>query len=267
MHALRTTLVACACAGALAVVTPSHLRPVAVARPRHSGGLGEVTRVLEQRAGGDGGAFWTSSNWSGYALGSSKTPHGTYTSITGTWTVPTVLANSGTRSSSQWIGIDGATNADLVQTGTYADSAHGKASYGVWWEILPASGTTIHEPVRPGQTIVASIVEDTSTKLWTITISNGSWTFVKTTDYSGKGQSAEWIVEAPLIGGSDARLTRTSRVTFLDLTVDGANPKLVAADGGRMSQGGKITETPSLPAAAGNAFSMQYGAKAPPPPA
>jgi hypothetical protein len=211
-------------------------------------------------------ALWTSHNWSGYALGSSKTKDGTYTAITGKWTVPAVGKNTGSTSASQWIGIDGATNGDLIQTGTYADSSHGKSSYGVWWEILPASGTTIHEPVKPGETITASIAKDKVTGKWTITISNGAWTFVKKTSYKGKCQSAEWIVEAPLIGSSDARLTRTSPVTFSDLTVNGTNPHLVVADAGRMREDGKITESPSTPSTSGNAFTMAYGAKAPPAP-
>jgi hypothetical protein len=211
-------------------------------------------------------AGWTSSNWSGYAIGSSRTPDGTYTSISATWKVPTVGKNSGTRYSSQWIGIDGATNADLIQTGTEANYVHGKANYGVWWEILPAQGTTIHEPVAPGETITASIVEDRSTNKWTITISNGTWTFTKVTGYSGKCQSAEWIVEAPLVGSGTAKVTDTSMVIFSKITMNGANPHLTLADRGRMRQDGKITESPSSPSASGNAFAVAYGAKAPAPP-
>jgi hypothetical protein len=215
---------------------------------------------------GAGYVGWTSSNWSGYAVGSSHTPDGTYTSISATWKVPTVGKNSGTRYSSQWIGIDGATNADLIQTGTEANYIHGKANYGVWWEILPAQGTTIHEPVKAGETITASIVENSSTKKWTITISNGTWTFTKVTAYSGRCQSAEWIVEAPDVGSGTAKVTDTSQVIFSEITTNGANPHLTAADRGRMSQGGKITESPSLPSTSGNAFAVAYGAKAPSPP-
>ena len=219
-----------------------------------------------RHSGSGGFAGWTSHNWSGYALGSAKTPKGTYAAITGTWKMPTVAKSSGSRYSSQWIGIDGATNGDLIQTGTFAQYVKGKASYGVWWEILPSSGTTIHERIEPGDTISASIVENKTTKLWTITISDGHWKFVKTAHYSGKGQSAEWIVEAPLIEGANSLLADTSVVTFGDLTVNGATPRLVASDAGRMRQGGKIIEMPSPPAASGKAFAMAYGAKPPPPP-
>jgi hypothetical protein len=271
MNAIRTALFCCACACVSAIVaTGATSRPegpaATVQSQRPFRAAEDSTRLFDQHGRPDGGKLWTSHNWSGYALGSSTTKPGTYTSVTGTWRIPTVLKNAGSTSSSQWIGIDGALNGDLIQTGTYADDTNGKASYGVWWEILPASGTTIHEPVRPGQTMVASIVEDKSTKLWTITISNGSWTFVKKAHYSGKGESAEWIVEAPVVRGAEASLTRTGRVTFRDLTVNDASPKLVAGEGGRMKQGGKIVEMPSLPSATGDAFSMQYGAKAPPPP-
>lgn len=199
---------------------------------------------------------WTSSNWSGYAIS------GKYTAITGTWKIPTVKSTSGTKFSAQWIGIDGFKDQSLIQTGSEADAIGGSAQYGVWWEILPAPETVINEPVRPGQTITASIVKQASGK-WVIKISNGSWTFTTTKSYTGPGTSAEWIVEAPQVGGTVASIAHTSPVTFTKLTANGANPKLVAADAGKLKQNGKIVESPSLPSAAGNSFRMQYGPKAP----
>ena len=55
------------------------------------------------------GPLWTSSNWSGYAIGTKTTPKHTYNSVSAKWRVPTIKANTGTKYSSQWIGIDGFT--------------------------------------------------------------------------------------------------------------------------------------------------------------
>ena len=65
-----------------------------------------------------------SSNWSGYA----ETGSG-FTSATANWTVPTVTASSGNTYSSAWVGIDGDGNSNLIQTGTEADYAGGRATY------------------------------------------------------------------------------------------------------------------------------------------
>src|SRR4051794_32080572 len=57
----------------------------------------------------------TSSNWSGYAV-----TGGTYTSVSASWTEPSVSC-SGTAYSSFWVGLDGDTSSTVEQTGTDAD--------------------------------------------------------------------------------------------------------------------------------------------------
>ncbi len=204
----------------------------------------------------------TSSNWSGYA----ETGSG-YTSIAGDWTVPTSKGKGGNKYQAEWLGIDGDGNQHLIQTGTQVDESGGSASYGAWWEILPAAETPINEPVSPGDQIEASIVKQSSGK-WLITLEDvGRWTFTITKSYSGPGASAEWIVEAPEVGGSIASMNHTSKVTFDDLTVNGANPELVyATDAIACKQDKKIVESPSEPTG-GNSFAMAYGAKTPKAPA
>src|SRR5580658_6548090 len=79
---------------------------------------------------------WGARNWSGYAIDS-----GTYTSATGSWTVPTVIAPTThprkAYFSSTWVGIDGFDNQSLIQAGTEQDWIGGSAFYQAWWEILP----------------------------------------------------------------------------------------------------------------------------------
>jgi len=115
-------------------------------------------------------------------------------------------------------GIDGFNDDNLVQTGTEQDYYFGSAHYSAWWEILPATETVIPEPVSPGDPINARMVQ-TPTQVairsyrstvvedeWTITLTDAStthpWTFTTTQAYGGGGSSAEWVVEAPEVGGA-----------------------------------------------------------------
>ncbi|MHB1980627.1 MAG: G1 family glutamic endopeptidase [Sulfobacillus sp.] len=206
---------------------------------------------------------WASSNWSGYALATSVS--GTYTQITGSWIVPTVAPSRGSTYSSSWIGIDGFNNSNLIQTGTEQDYYQGSAHYDAWWEILPAAETVITgDPVNPGDAMTASVAKNAN-GTWTIAISDvtAGWSFSTTQTYTGPGTSAEWIQEAPTIGGHVATLANYSPTTFDPGTVNGVNPGLVAADGGVMIQKRTQVSTPSLPDPDTDGFAVQYGSSIP----
>ena len=85
---------------------------------------------------------WAASNWSGYA------ETGTYTGVTGTWTIPTVAVSTSATYSSAWVGVDGFNDSNLIQTGTEEDYYSGAAHYNAWWEILPASETACRARTR-----------------------------------------------------------------------------------------------------------------------
>ena len=149
----------------------------------------------------------SSLNWGGYAAASGTTPTPTVTAVYGSWILQSVQPSTGSKYSSQWIGIGGLFKGDksLIQTGTESNSANGKTSYGVWWETLPNAETPISESVSPGDVISASIVCISScvtgTQTWTITVQDSTqgWTFTKTLSYSSSLKSAEWIEERPAI--------------------------------------------------------------------
>ncbi|MCY0877293.1 MAG: G1 family endopeptidase [Firmicutes bacterium] len=209
---------------------------------------------------------WSSSNWSGYALSGTA---GQYNSISGAWTVPTVAPSKGSSYSSSWIGIDGYNNSDLIQTGTEQDYYSGAAHYDAWWEILPAAETVItNMTVKPGDQMTANIVNDGNGD-WTITLDDKTQgeTFTTTQAYSGPAESAEWIQEAPTIGGRVATLANYGTTTFDPGTVNGGNPGLVVADGGVMIQKRAQVSTPSLPDTDTDGFAVAYGATAPTAPA
>jgi hypothetical protein len=208
-------------------------------------------------------AGWAASNWSGYAVTGSV-----YKSVTGQWTVPAVPTSGQATYSSAWIGIDGFNNSSLIQTGTESDSYNGGTHYYAWWEILPAAETVIRSiSVHPGDVMTASITQGSGSS-WTIKISdNHGASFSTKQRYTGPQSSAEWVVEAPTVGGQIARLANYGSATLDPGTVNGGNPLLNAGQGGVMVQNGAQVSTPSNPDADTDGFSAAYGstAVAPPP--
>lgn len=207
-------------------------------------------------------AGWSASNWSGYAKS------GSYSKATATWVVPSVSATKTASYSSAWVGIDGFTNSNLIQTGTESDYYNGAAHYNAWWEILPAPETAITAfAVHPGDVMSASIVNN-GNGTWTITISdNKGGSFSTTQKYSGAGTSVEWIEEAPTVGGRVATLAHYSSPDLFDPgTANGVSPGLTANDSGVMVQKRAQVSTPSAPDSDGDGFNVSYGATAPSPP-
>jgi hypothetical protein len=124
--------------------------------------------------------------------------------------------------------VDGFNNSNLIQTGTEEDFYNGAAHYNAWWEILPAAETAPpgSYAVGAGDRMKASISETSTTSggggpggpgkkgagssqhVWAISISDTSrgWTFSTNQAYGGTGTSAEWVMEAPQVGGRIATL-------------------------------------------------------------
>ncbi len=208
---------------------------------------------------------WSSSNWSGYAI----TSGAPYNAITGTWTVPAAGSTKTASYSSNWIGIDGFNNSNLIQTGTESDNAHGRATYAAWWEILPAAETRISSiTVRPGDVMTASISKGTGSS-WTITLTDTTTgkSFSTVQNYTGPQTSAEWIEEAPQVGGKVATLAHYGQSKFDPGTVNSGNPHLTSGDSGVMVQKGVQVSTPSLPDGDTDGFNVAYGSAIPAAPA
>jgi hypothetical protein len=211
---------------------------------------------LEHRAIG-----WYSSNWAGYV-----TRTGTYTKVSGQWSVPSV-STSQTGFSAAWLGIGGVSSDDLIQVGTEQDSINGRAEYWAWWEILPAAAVNLQSfRVRPGDRITATIAR-VSGSTWRITISNaGHGSFTTTQSWHGDGTSAEWIMEAPVVGHHVGRLAQFSPTTFDHATANGKNPKLSSSQSGALIQNGVRVATPSVPDPQRDGFRIRHGSSAPSPP-
>ena len=152
----------------------------------------------------------SSSNWSGYAANG-----GTFTSVTGTWIVPTVSASS-SGADATWVGIGGLTSNDLIQAGTQAMvDGSGTVEYSAWIEMLPASSRTIPLSVSSGDSVTITITQQSGND-WLIAMKNNTTngTYNITVQYSSSNSSAEWVQEAPSIGRGLVSLDQFGVVQF-----------------------------------------------------
>jgi hypothetical protein len=206
-----------------------------------------------------------SSNWSGYAV------TGDYAIATGTWTVPTVIPSANDRYAADWVGIDGFNNTSIIQTGTEEDSVNGQADYYAWWtdSELNDAEQQLKLTVNPGDTMTASVYGNDSDLV--------TWTTVLTDDttgqsargggrYGGPHESAEFIQEAPLVGGSESLPTELTTSAFSNLIVTpyepatgstGQNPDLTVANEIILVQDGIAYYSPSDPVN-GDSFTVSY---------
>lgn len=187
-----------------------------------------------------------SNNWSGYAVSS-----GPFTSVTGTFTVPSLAAGANASEQlSEWVGIDGLQDQDLIQAGVSEEvdpDNPSQVDVWPWWEILPAAATPIND-------LTVSVGDQVSVKIWQI--SSGYWGITLVDDnngqqftseqaYSGPGQSAEWIVEAPENGQNGQiypMAPYSPAVTFSDLGISSQETTLYEIS---LVQNGSTVSSPS----------------------
>lgn len=135
-----------------------------------------------------------SKNWAGYAA-----TGGTFTTVSGTWTVPNISDTRTGGADATWVGIGGVSTDDLIQAGTQATvDPLGRVSYSAFYETLPDASVPLHMGIHPGDTVHVAIQKQ-SDNSWHIQVSNTSTgeTSTLTTPYRSSLSSAEWIEEAP----------------------------------------------------------------------
>jgi hypothetical protein len=140
----------------------------------------------------------TSSNWAGYAVSRSGV---SFKRVSGSWVQPTATCTSGRRRySAYWLGLGGlhTSSTALEQIGTEADCAGGKATYSVWYELVPSDPVTLKMTVRPGDTLSASVtVTGHTVKLYIANRTRGTVLSKQLQASKVDVSSAEWIAEAP----------------------------------------------------------------------
>jgi len=152
----------------------------------------------------------SSSNWSGYAASG-----GTFTSVTATWTVPTVAATSG-GADATWVGIGGLTSNDLIQAGTQAMvDGSGTVEYSTWIEVLPQSSRNVPLSVSAGDSVTVTVTQQSGND-WLIAMKNNTTkgTYSVTVQYASSNSSAEWVQEAPSVGRGLVSLDQFGVVQF-----------------------------------------------------
>ncbi|KAK4552071.1 hypothetical protein LTR86_010607 [Recurvomyces mirabilis] len=163
-----------------------------------------------------------SSNWAGAVIESSG-----ITTVTGTFTIPTVKEPSGGSSSTEygaaaWVGIDGnQCGSAILQTGVEFFVEGTQTAYQAWYEWYPDYSYNFPSfPVSPGQQIQAT-VHATSKTSGTAVLKNLSTGKSVTHTFSNEGGTgslcetdAEWIVEDFQSGSALVPFANFGSVTF-----------------------------------------------------
>jgi hypothetical protein len=187
-------------AKALPVVVPSPqssvsgLAPASTITPGNSSGSSAPTTPASQPTT----TSYTSSNWSGYMA---NTNSGSYSQISGAWTIPQATSgSSSTSADSTWIGIGGVSTSDLIQVGTqneFTPSGHLEST--AFYEMLPSASINITSMTVSAGDSMTAVLNEISSGEWSISITdvtNGQ-SFSDTVSYTSSNSSAEWIEEDP----------------------------------------------------------------------
>ncbi len=194
----------------------------------------------------------SSADWSGWDV-----TGGTYSSVSASWTVPSVTCAPGETSySAYWVGLDGDGSSSVEQTGTSSDCDSGTPSYSAWYEFFPENSVSLPNTVKAGDKIKASVVSVAGSDQYKLVLTDTTQNWTKTetgSSPSGTGASAEIIAEAPsgsTEGNSVLPLADFKTMTFSDVQVDGKKISdidsarkiaMVAADGTPMASVSELT--------------------------
>jgi hypothetical protein len=158
-------------------------------------------------------------NWAGYAVtGSGITAVDSVFKVPAAGAVPPGF-------SATWAGIGGYNTTDLIQAGVSEEDPVTSTvlgpQYNAWYEILPAAETPISGcsgdaacTVTPGDTVTVDI-HNVGTNLWSVSLTDaGHWSWSQNISYASSESSAEWIQEAPSLGGVQTIPANVGTVNF-----------------------------------------------------
>jgi hypothetical protein len=185
----------------------------------------------------------TSANWAGYAA-----TGGPFTSVSASWTQPTVTCGSGETSyASFWVGLDGYNSRSVEQIGTDADCINGTPTYYAWYELYPKKSVRV-TTLAAGDAIHASVSTD-GTGNFTLTLTdNGSPVTIQGKSHHAALSSAEVIAEAPSSNHGpfgELGLANFGTVGFTSAMLNGDSLGSFNPDEITMEQGRTILAQPS----------------------
>jgi len=205
------------------------------------------------------GSNGNSRNWSGYVATGS-----TYTSVTGTWTVPQATASGHTATDATWVGIGGVSSNDLIQSGTQnIVSPSGQVTTTAFYELLPDASIQIPNlSVKPGDSVTVTVSQQSSGQ-WLVNFNDNTTNqnYQTTVSYTSSTSSAEWIEEAPSNGTNVLPLDNFGTVQFSDgtttqngtqVSISGSSAHAIAM----VNNGGQALATPSPLGTEGASFTV-----------
>ena len=174
-----------------------------------------------------------SSNWSGYVDFSGAGSYGSssFYYLVNDMVVPVAEQAPGTCTGgwdwgSEWNGIDGWGSGDVLQAGVefdaYCSGSTRSSYYSAWYEWYPYGEVRISSlPVAPGDDVFVEVWHTSSTQgyAYLVNYTTSQSVEVGFTAYPGYplvGNSAEWVVERPSVGGSLTTLTDYTMIPFWD---------------------------------------------------
>ena len=135
-------------------------------------GFAGPARDTGARHGGRGtGPAYTSRNWDGYITYDSSEGKD-FNGVQATWTQPTVTCPKPSAWTVFWVGLDGWFDDTVEQGGTSARCVDGVPQYMAWWEMYPTNAITTVFSINPGDKMSASVVYESSTKTFEITVTD-----------------------------------------------------------------------------------------------
>jgi len=165
------------------------------------------------------GALETSSNWAGYVAS-----HGRFTSVSASWTVPRVTGGlQPTEVAALWVGLDGRGTSTLEQIGTISGMLGGSPAYEVWFEVVPKGPEYVTLPIKPGDSITASVTTSGDGQ-FTLFIRNNTTHVAYSTLQPSPGAelvTAEVVAEAPATISGPAPLPDFGTVRFTNARANG----------------------------------------------
>lgn len=193
----------------------------------------------------------TSHNWSGYTA-----TDGTFTSVMGMWTVPSVSSNGQLAADAIWVGIGGITRRDLVQGGTQnIIDGSGQIKTTAFVEMLPRASQTIPLTVNAGDSVSVSVTQQ-SPDQWQFsfndTTTGQSYNTILT--YHSSLSSAEWIEEDPSSRGRLLPLDNFGTVKLSGglVTKNGNSVTIAQANGQAMTMLDANCQTLATPSTLGS---------------
>lgn len=153
-------------------------------------------------------------SWSGVVVTGSG-----FTSVSASWTEPSVTCNSYNDEMAIWVGLDGYGSSTVEQVGVATDCSSGHPAYQGFYEMYPAAPGYYSNSISAGDQITASVTRSGTSYTLKLSDATKGWTrtTIKSTS-AGSNSSAEVIVES-----STASFPKFGDINFSNVAING-NP-------------------------------------------